>query len=397
MTENADIRGMAWDHPRALLPLTAISANWSQRTGKTVQWDARPLKDFEDQPLEELADRYDLVLIDHPFVETAALSGLVEPVEDWTTADYLEDQSVNSVGPSFPSYNWNGRHWALPIDAATQVGAARPDLFDIEADWPEDWDAVAALAGRFDAGRKVAIPLNPNHAYCAFLSVAVAMAGGGFWPAGERFDAPVGTASLEFLKSLLPLLHPVSIESDPIAVSELMSRTDEIAFVPLMFGYSNYARQGFRPRRLAFGEAPRGLSGRIGSVLGGVGIALSARSMDREAAADLARLLVAPEVQAGRYVRSGGQPGHANAWNSPEADAMLNGFFSRTRRTMADAFLRPRTRGHRPFQEDAGMIVSAYLRDPAAGAAGTIGELTQLYDRLLEGWESDQIGHKENE
>ena len=42
---------MAWDHPRALEPLQAISAAWGAENGIDVQWVARPLKDFEDQPL----------------------------------------------------------------------------------------------------------------------------------------------------------------------------------------------------------------------------------------------------------------------------------------------------------------------------------------------------------
>jgi multiple sugar transport system substrate-binding protein len=54
------IRGMAWDHPRGRGPLEAISAEWSRGRNAEVRWDARPLKDFEDQPLEELATAYDL-------------------------------------------------------------------------------------------------------------------------------------------------------------------------------------------------------------------------------------------------------------------------------------------------------------------------------------------------
>ncbi|TFH46714.1 MAG: carbohydrate ABC transporter substrate-binding protein, partial [Lysobacterales bacterium] len=76
MTQEYSLRGMAWDHPRAVNPLEAISAEWSQQSGFDIEWDARPLKDFEDQPLEELATRYDLILMDYPFVGFAAESGL---------------------------------------------------------------------------------------------------------------------------------------------------------------------------------------------------------------------------------------------------------------------------------------------------------------------------------
>ena len=144
-----DLRGMAWDHPRARDPLAAISAAWSKTNGVAVHWDARPLKDFEDQPLEELASRYDLVLIDYPFVGVAAKSGLIWcAVNDWVDAAYLADQGEHSVGPSFASYDWAGKQWALAIDAACQVSAVRDDLWRAAklGALPSTWDQVAQLA-----------------------------------------------------------------------------------------------------------------------------------------------------------------------------------------------------------------------------------------------------------
>ena len=128
MTGPVTLRGMAWDHPRCKDPLTVISAKWSRPNNTRVIWDARPLKDFEDQVLEELAAVYDLILIDHPFTQTAAKSGLITAVNDWTDQAYLADQELNSVGPSFSSYSWAGKQWALAIDAACQVSAVREDL-----------------------------------------------------------------------------------------------------------------------------------------------------------------------------------------------------------------------------------------------------------------------------
>lgn len=118
------LRGMAWDHPRARDPLEAISIAWTRRTGIPVQWNARSLKEFEDQPLEELASEHDLVLVDYPFMGVAATSGLIVAVNDWTDAAYLADQARNGVGPSYDSYAWADRQWALAIDAACQIGRA---------------------------------------------------------------------------------------------------------------------------------------------------------------------------------------------------------------------------------------------------------------------------------
>ncbi len=371
-TATLALRGMAWDHPRARDPLAAISSDWSRHTGIEVRWDARPLKDFEDQPLEELATRYDLILIDYPFVATAARSGLVAPVDDWVDPAYLEDQSAGSVGPSFRSYTWNDRQWALAIDAACQVSAVREDLWPAAGGeaLPTSWEEVAALAAkRRETASRVAMPLNPNHAYCAFLSVGLSLAGPSFWPENEGVERTAAVEALERLQSLTRDLHPASQTDDPIGISDRMTSSDEILYVPLMFGYSSYARARFRKRMLSFGNAPGGTNGYVGSVLGGVGLALSARSKNREAAASLAREIGSPAVQSGTYVRAGGQPGHGAAWDSAEANQLTGDFFRATRRTIQQAFLRPRVPGHRRFQPQAGALVHDCIwnGEPALG------------------------------
>jgi multiple sugar transport system substrate-binding protein len=371
---------MAWDHPRARDPLAAISSEWSRHTGVDVQWDARPLKDFEDQPLEELATRYDLILIDYPFVATAARSGLVAPVNDWVAPAYLEDQSVSSVGPSYRSYTWDEKQWALAIDAACQVSAVRDDLWRAAGGGalPASWEDVASLAAkRREPGPRVAMPLNPNHAYCAFLSVGLCLAGPGFWPEGKPLDRAAAVEALERLKALARDLHPASRTEDPIGISDRMSGADEILYVPLMFGYSSYARARFRKHPLAFHDAPADAHGRSGSVLGGVGLAISARSQQREAAASLAREIGSPAVQSGTYVRAGGQPGHGAAWDSPEANALTGNFFRATRRTIQHAFLRPRVPGHRQFQPEAGALIHdcIWKDEPAAACVAKFGAL----------------------
>jgi len=390
MSQAHRMRGMAWDHPRALDPLDAISAQWSRASGVSVSWEARPLKAFEDQPLDELARDFDLVLMDYPFVGTAAASGLIAPVNAWVDVAYLCDQADHAVGPSYDSYTWSGQQWALAIDAATQVSAVRIDLLDAAGldHPPQSWSGVAELVEELKGGPlQVAMPLNPNHAYCAFLSVGLAMLGTDFWPKGGKPDRETALDALQFLRELAPGLHPISQSSDPIAVSDRMAESDDIPFVPLMFGYSNYSRPGFRKHRLQFGNAPRGENGHMGSVLGGVGIALSALSPQLELAAELARLLVSADVQSGLYVQSGGQPGHGSAWESGAANELVDNFFFATRETMDQAFLRPRVPGHRQFQEQAGVLIHRCIWKKDMDAVSCMEMFDQLTDQLLGHWQ----------
>ena len=392
VTQEISLRGMAWDHPRAIQPLEAISAEWSAESGVAIDWDARPLKDFEDQPLEELATRYDVILIDHPFVGFASESGLIVPVDDWADATYLADQKKNSVGPSFASYTWRGKQWALAVDAACQVSAVRRDLLSRSkvVQLPRTWDEVAAFAGELRKGpARVAVPLNPNHSYCAFLSVGLSLAGPDFWPTGRYIHADTGIEALEFLRNLSSDLHPISRTSDPIAISDRMADTDEILYVPLMFVYSSYSRPGFKRSQIFFGDAPEGPHGCIGSVLGGVGIALSALSEHREIAADLARLIASREMQSGLYATSGGQPGHAAAWDAKNVNDLVGDCFSETRRTMGQAFLRPRVTGHRKFQVLAGELTHRFIWTKDISSEECIKEYFRLVDELLGHWDHD--------
>ena len=66
------LKGMTWSHDRGLKPLLAASKEFNKiHPDVTIEWDARSLADFELFPLEQLADAYDFIMIDHPHIGTA--------------------------------------------------------------------------------------------------------------------------------------------------------------------------------------------------------------------------------------------------------------------------------------------------------------------------------------
>ena len=336
------LRGMTWSHARGHEPLVACSAAWRTRTGVDVVWDHRSLQDFETFPIEELARRYDLMVIDHPHVGQVARNNCLVPLDDPRNGAL----SQATVGPSWESYAWEGFQWALPIDAAAQVLAYRPDRLHAPPDRPE----LIALARR----GALLCPLRPPHSLMALYSLAGNL-GARFSPGDRQFiDETAGVEALERLRELTADIDRRCFSWDPIAVFEQMTgEHSPIACAPLIYGYVNYATSGFRPSRLRFADlAPIGTHGPLGSALGGTGLAVSALSRHRDEAVTFAYWVASGPTQAMLYAPSGGQPAHPQAWEDEDINAATDAFYRRTRRTLEGARLRPRHNGYMRFQTE---------------------------------------------
>src|ERR671913_768269 len=124
-----ELRGISWDHPRGHDCMVATAEAYaSVQPEVRIVWETRSLQDFADFPVQKLAESYDLLVIDHPFVGFAAADGCLLPLDEHVDARVLADQTMNSVGPSHRSYFYGGHQWALATDAAGHVSAYRPDL-----------------------------------------------------------------------------------------------------------------------------------------------------------------------------------------------------------------------------------------------------------------------------
>ncbi len=352
------LKGMTWSHPRGYDPMVACSKLWREKTGVSVEWDQRSLQDFESFPVEELARAYDLIVIDHPHVGQITGEGCLAPLDLPGHEAERAALAAASVGQSYASYAWQGRQWAFPIDAATQVQAWRPDVL---ASAPATWMQVLELARR---GR-VLLPLLPPHTLMSFYTLSANLgrpcAASG---PGDLLDPETGETVFELMREITGLVDPACFEMDPIAVSEKMAEPDStIVCSPLIYGYVSYAMEGFRSNRLAFADIPvAGKSGPVGSALGGTGIAVSAFSKARDAAIDFAYWIASGDVQRGPYAASGGQPGHAQAWGDNTVNAATGGFYRNTRATLEGAWVRPRHDGYMGFQQAASDRINAGLK-----------------------------------
>ena len=370
----ATLKGMTWSHPRGYDPMAACTEDWRRKTGVSIEWDKRSLQDFESFSVEALARRYDLIVIDHPHVGQITAEDCLAPLDMPGREAGLAALAAGSVGASFPSYHWRGRQWAFPIDAATQVLAYRPDRL---AAPPTGWAEVLDLA----KGGEVLPPLRPPHSLMCLSSLCGNL---GRPCAVEKdrpfLDAEIGAEAMERIYEIAALIDPACIDMDPIAVLDRMGEAGSpYSLAPLIYGYVSYSLEGFRANRIAFADMPVvGKSGPAGSALGGTGIAVSAFSANRAAAIDFAYWIAGGAVQAGRYWRSGGQPGHAAAWEDDGANAATLGFYRNTRRTLEGAWLRPRHDGYMPFQQAASQRINAAVMGREA-PKNVVDELNALF------------------
>lgn len=357
------LRGMTWKHDRGLAPMLATAARFAEtHPDVRIEWEARSLQGFADQPIRHLAEEFDLLVLDHPFMGAVAKGVYLVPLDNYISPEVLSGLRRESVGASHESYFYQGHQWALAIDAAAQVAGYRPDLLAAAGvKVPSTWGEVSESA-RIRPGF-VTTPLLPVDSFCSFLTLCSNFGEAPFADGSQKVvGKDAGEAALRQLKALGKCAIKEAHEMNPIAVWEKMSTTDEIAYCPLAFGYSNYARTGYRRSPIHFTNIPHGARRKpAGSVLGGAGLAISPRCREICVAVEYALWVASGECQKTIYVDSGGQPGNRKAWIDPEINKMSSHFFEATLPTIEHAYLRPRFPGFVEFQTQGSLLISDFL------------------------------------
>ncbi|MEO9175742.1 MAG: extracellular solute-binding protein [Gaiellales bacterium] len=349
---------LAWDHPRATLPLAAASRAWAELSGEPFAVATRSLAAFGDETPD--AGRHDLVLIDHPHIGQAATSGAIVALDRLVAPEELAMIEASAVGPP-DIYHWDRTCWGVPLDAACQALAVNPGQLG-DHGIPQTWDDVLELARAMPGA--VALPLHPAHAISSCLSLVAAHGGQVGGPLiAERSTLEWAVSTLAVLAEIAP---EEAFEWEPPEALERLAR-GELACIPLVYAYVGYAVTWSDAARLDRDGPP-------GAILGGVGAAVLSGSDDPEAAARLAVWLATPAVQRDIVGRNGGQPASRAAWDDPAADPL----FAAVRETLEQSRVRPRDPWWPAFQLAGGEQLARGLRsrcDPALLAD----ELGQIY------------------
>jgi multiple sugar transport system substrate-binding protein len=366
------LRGLTWDHPRGYAPLLGGISDYEKLHPEIkIHWDRRTLREFGEAPIEQYLDRYDLLIVDHPFVGFAAAhQALVDLAPSISEAEKLHF-AADSVGPSWESYWYGGGLWAFPVDAATQVASYRPDLLlTLSPAVPNTFNDVLKLGKKArKTGKYIVVPACPTDAISLFFTTSANL---GYAIPEERelfVEDSVAAEVLDRLHALIALAFPKSVDWNPIQVYDFMTSSSDLVYCPYGFGYSNYSRIG-NPVRLKFSNAPAsGQRGSAGTMLGGTGVAICKLSAHPSEAITYAKWLVSPEHQRGIYFREGGQPASLSAWTDSSVNVAADGFFSDTLQTLQTAYVRPRFDGFVRFFEAAGIEINRCLRGEVKDAA----------------------------
>ena len=218
------LRGIAWNHMRGFTSIVATAQRFEElNPDVSLVWEKRSLQAFADASLAQLAECFDLIIMDHPHTALAATENLLLPFEDFLPAEFLADQAANSVGGSHHSYRFNGQQWTLATDAAAPIATWRPDLIaQHKLTLPQTWEDVLELARRGFV-TVAAFPIDVlMHGYMFSTALGHKVFSGDCIAPDE-----ILAQALEKLRKLIALCDPACLGRNPIRTAEWMSHADD--------------------------------------------------------------------------------------------------------------------------------------------------------------------------
>jgi multiple sugar transport system substrate-binding protein len=356
------LRGITWGHIRAIDPLRASAAIYSEQNHDVmVKWDVRSLSAFEHQPIEELVENYDMVVFDHPYCGKLDAMNLFSEL----SLESLSIKNTNSfIGKSLSSYQYKGKVWGAPIDGATNHAIYRSDLLD--HDVPQSWNDVIELGKMLRSkGKFLGMAASGHHGLLVIAAICANL--GQPWTTDSTkpfcIDEQTLTIAVNALRELLEYCSPESCDWNSIDLHNAMSVRDDIIYCPCVYGFSVYGEDGIYKNRLSFSDFT-GINDPYcqGSVLGGAAIGMSIHTQKAEEVLQYIDWLMSKRIQQNIVAGFHGQPGRIEAWDDTALDQQYNGFFSGIRSSIESSWIRPRFYGYQSFECKSGDELEECLR-----------------------------------
>jgi multiple sugar transport system substrate-binding protein len=188
------LRGMTWNHSRALPPLVAAAQRFEELHPQVrIVWEKRSLDEFGHSDLAALSRSCDLLVVDHPMLGEVHRDGALVDLQPRLSSTELAEVEADALGECLASYRYEDCLYALPVDAAAPAASYRADLLERDRlQVPRIWDQVIALARR----GLVRMPGFPADLFLNFMGMCVSK-GSSVAHRDHLFDQPV---ALSFLK-----------------------------------------------------------------------------------------------------------------------------------------------------------------------------------------------------
>ncbi|QGA68103.1 extracellular solute-binding protein [Sulfolobus sp. E11-6] len=349
--------GMTWNDPRGYDSIRKISEEFRKNSNIEILWDKRSLYDFTVYPVDKLADMYDLIVVDYPAVGDIAKSNKFIPIDEILPKKTIEYIQKISIGKTFESYLYEGRLWAIPIDAAVQVSAYRPDLFTkFNLYVPRNWNEVKNVKSKC----KIGMPLSPIHLHSSFITLSVNL---GINPFYVSIDSDTHNKLFEILgiiEYIYNSCQDLCIDTDPIKLLNYMAEEDDICYVPLIYGYYNYSRKGYRKNIIKFSDIPTFSNIPYGSVLGGAGLSISKKNKYIDETIKFIEWFLDFNNQK-IFFKYLGQPSDVRIWLDMEVNEVANNSYLNTLCTINLAYIRPNFPGFVNLHEEAGKTLRDFI------------------------------------
>ncbi|ARM74683.1 extracellular solute-binding protein [Acidianus manzaensis] len=353
-----ELAGITWDDPRGYNSIVEVSKDFYELTKIKIIWDKNSLYDFTVYSQEKLAEKYDLVIMDYPAVGDIAKSGKYLSLDEILSKNDIELIQKISVGKTFESYIYDGHIWAIPVDAASQVSAYRPDLFKkLKIKIPKKWKEVLKIKEKC----KIGMPFSPIHAHSSFLTLSVNLGINPFYTTISKKIMENVSLILDILKTISDSCGEMCVKSDPIKLLNYVSKEDDICYVPLTYGYYNYSRDGYRKNVIAFANIPSFSKLPYGSVLGGAGLAISKRNKYIEETLNFVKWFYNFDIQK-KYFSYLGQPADYRIWLDKETNAKCKDCYVNTINTILLAYVRPNFPGFVKLHVETGTVINKFLK-----------------------------------
>jgi multiple sugar transport system substrate-binding protein len=364
------LRGLTWKNPRGYDPLVVGARQWMERQpGVSIQWDQAPWYEFEEKVFQSLnhgGEAYDIFMFDHPWTGTLAENARLLPWNDLLSGDELRSLRQRVVEPSWESYIWQDRLWALPLDAACHAALVRSDLLD-PSELPASWEGMVEwVRSHHHPPHRYGLVLNLEGVlgHCLFLSMMAGLGHAAYHDADSpTCDREAAGRVLVLLKTLQAFCPPTSHRWGPWDLYEHFITQDDIAYCPSVFAYVNYFQGGERNRALRLASVP-GFEGRQpASILGGVGLGVARNCPYPQEAAAYGAFLMSDPVQQEIFPQHHGQPAARAAWHDPSINSHFGNFYRDLQTQMRHAYIRPRYAGFHERELHNGRILQAFWED----------------------------------